>query len=228
MAFDNQVANDTVEETLKESELVPVPPGKEFPNGEGNLAQPPVDCVCVLGQGVALNMRPGDVPIQFVDAEGEFVTGWQWIETPSPLAPALVWLHAEMPRGGVQGQSACRTLRRCRRISITCSAYVTSDYSLPPFPIPFGEREPPLLTVGRGGLGVEILTTYTCRGGGGFTFVANRPSQHARIRFGKSSGFDVSDYCTLTSLSCSSRAAPSPRVCTTPSVCASETTTGTL
>ena len=26
------------------------------------------------------------------------MTGWQWIETPSPLALPLVWLHAEMPR----------------------------------------------------------------------------------------------------------------------------------
>jgi hypothetical protein len=82
--------------TLSFSELVPVPDGKAFPDGNGNNPQPPVDCVCVLGNGVCLNLRTGDdVPIHFVDAAGATVDGWQWIATP---ALTLIWLHAEMPR----------------------------------------------------------------------------------------------------------------------------------
>jgi hypothetical protein len=99
LAFENEVATDTIVKMLVNCAPVPVPAGKEYPDGKGNIAQPPVDCVCVLGKGVALYMRPGeDLPIQFINAQGEFVTGWQWIKTHSPLAMTLAWLHAEMPR----------------------------------------------------------------------------------------------------------------------------------
>jgi hypothetical protein len=140
-------------------------------------------------------MRADDVPIQFVGAEGGFVTGWRWIETPSPLALALVWLHAENAEG-----RACRV----NQLAVLCAAAgayrlraanVTSDYSLPPFPIPLGEREPPPPTVGRGRLGVEILTTYTLPGAGSITLVANQP--HNTRGSGSSRGYPGSTSLTL-------------------------------
>lgn len=99
LAFERVAATKTILETLRSAEKVPLPDGKGYPDGRGNDPQPPVDCVCILGEGVFLNMRTGkELPIRFVTAEGEAVQGWEWMATPAPLALTLTWLHAEMPR----------------------------------------------------------------------------------------------------------------------------------
>lgn len=99
LAIENKVAMETIHERLQAAPAVPVPQGKEFDAGNGNGPQPPIDVVCLLGQGVLLYLRPGDVPLQMYTADKQRVTGWVGIsDTEAPLATSLAWLHALMPR----------------------------------------------------------------------------------------------------------------------------------
>jgi hypothetical protein len=58
---------------LLEMPNVPVPEGKDFPN---DSPQPPLDAVCILGQGVALNQRSGEGPAFQINANGMAHPGW--------------------------------------------------------------------------------------------------------------------------------------------------------
>jgi hypothetical protein len=99
LAFENSVAIETVSNTLATMKLEPAPHGKLVPYGTRTDAQSPIDCVCLLGQGVFLNFRPGvEVPIQYLEPSGKRALGWRWLETSAPLALTLSWLHAEIPR----------------------------------------------------------------------------------------------------------------------------------
>ena len=98
VAVENQVALPTLQQRLAEAALVSPPSGKAFDNDIGNEPQPSIDALCVLGQGIAWNLRPADLFSATNTATGERVLGWQWIDTDAPLAHMLGWLHLMMPR----------------------------------------------------------------------------------------------------------------------------------
>lgn len=97
IAFENKVAMTTLHQRLSAMTPIPVPDGKGFDDGKGNAPQPPIDAVCLLGEGVMWNLRPGDVPMQ-ISTVGQRVTGWVGIPNAAPLAFTLGWLHMTMPR----------------------------------------------------------------------------------------------------------------------------------
>ena len=74
-AFENKVAMKTITDRLTKAPAIPVPEGKEYDNGQGNQPQPPIDVICVLGQGFYIFAPPGDVPLKiYIGAER--ITGW--------------------------------------------------------------------------------------------------------------------------------------------------------
>lgn len=107
VAFDNKVKVETIGDRLREADLIPPPVGKSM--GEHDWAhtpQPPLDAICVLGEGVWLYLRP-DNPMGFqvgLQKEGGSKTvkndyaGWAYLETDAPLVITMIWLHAAMPR----------------------------------------------------------------------------------------------------------------------------------
>ena len=72
-----------------------MPDGKVSILGDGQGSpQPPIDVVCLLGQGVLLNLRNGDLAIGTVDEkDGSLSKGWMAIDTAPPLAATLAYLH---------------------------------------------------------------------------------------------------------------------------------------
>jgi hypothetical protein len=103
-AFENTVAIKTLIERLQAAELVGPPEGKsDGPQDDVNEPQPPLDLICVLGQGVCLNIRsnnPMGVLMVKDHAGGSPVEhqGWVWIPTTAPLAHSLAWMNQLMPR----------------------------------------------------------------------------------------------------------------------------------
>jgi hypothetical protein len=114
LAFDSRVQVDLVRERLQNAGLVPPPDGKsEGPLDDGDAPQPPVDAVCVLGQGVYFYVRPDNpmgIRIAVRSREREDSAeeprsletvdraGWIFMPTDAPLAWLLTWLHSSMPR----------------------------------------------------------------------------------------------------------------------------------
>ena len=103
-AFDNKVATNTLLDRLNEAALVPPPESKSLgPQDDANEPQPPLDLVCILGQGVCLNVRPDNpMGIQLkMQGAGEPPadrTGWVFMPTSAPLAYSLAWMNQLMPR----------------------------------------------------------------------------------------------------------------------------------
>ncbi|MGP4058361.1 DUF6602 domain-containing protein [Mycobacterium sp. 4D054] len=112
LAFDSAMKFESVLKRLRNSSLVPPPDGKsEGPHDQGDTPQPPIDTVCVLGQGLFLYVRPDNpmglrvgVPRDPDDAgnprsiEPAERPDWIFIPTDAPLAWLLTWLHSSMPR----------------------------------------------------------------------------------------------------------------------------------
>lgn len=107
VAFDNVVADNTIAERLEMAGLIEPPNGKSMGIQDwANTPQPPLDAICVLGEGVWLYLRP-DNPMGFhigyTKADGSKavrndLSGWAFVKTESPLVMTMVWLHAAMPR----------------------------------------------------------------------------------------------------------------------------------
>lgn len=103
-AFDNKVAIKTLLDRLGEAALVPPPEGKSLgPQDDVNEPQPPLDLICILGQGICLNVRPDNpmgVRLMTQSADGPPVdrSGWVFIQTSAPLALSLAWMNQLMPR----------------------------------------------------------------------------------------------------------------------------------
>ena len=78
----------------------------EGPEDAGNKPQPPLDAVCILGEGVYLYIRPNNpmgilIGITPHDGSPKKVVdraGCAFIPTEAPLAFTLSWLHSAMPR----------------------------------------------------------------------------------------------------------------------------------
>ena len=59
LAFGSKVAHGTLLQRLRAAELVSPPEGKSWgPQDDGDAPQPPLDIVCILGEGVAMYHRP--------------------------------------------------------------------------------------------------------------------------------------------------------------------------
>jgi hypothetical protein len=103
-AFDNKVAIKTLLDRLGAAQLVPPPDGKSLgPQDDANEPQPPLDLICVLGQGVCLNIRPNNpmgilLMKRLPDQDPIPHHGWVWIPTAAPLAHSLAWMNQLMPR----------------------------------------------------------------------------------------------------------------------------------
>ncbi|OBJ46845.1 hypothetical protein A5630_10920 [Mycolicibacterium mucogenicum] len=112
IAFENHVAENTLGKRLQDAGLVEPPAGKSMGAEDVvNTPQPPIDAVCVLGQGVWLYIRPDNpmgIQIGIMQADGSKtmrtdLSGWAYVKTDAPLVFTLAWLHAAMPhifRGG--------------------------------------------------------------------------------------------------------------------------------
>lgn len=112
LAFDSKINTDSALRRLKATSLVPTPDGKsDGPHDQGDTPQPPIDAVCVLGQGLFLYLWP-DNPMGFTAGIPQDVNDigaprsiepldradWVFISTDAPLAWLLTWLHSSMPR----------------------------------------------------------------------------------------------------------------------------------
>ncbi|MCV7154349.1 DUF6602 domain-containing protein [Mycolicibacterium pyrenivorans] len=98
IAFASKMKVDSVSERLQEAGLIPPPEGKtDGPKDDGNAPQPPLDAICVLGQGVYFYIRPNN-PMGLHYVEHPDQSGWIFLPTDAPLAWTLTWLHAAMPR----------------------------------------------------------------------------------------------------------------------------------
>jgi hypothetical protein len=98
LAFDSKIAIDTLCQRLQTADLVSPPAGKTVgPEDDGYAPQPPIDAVCILGQGVALYIRPNN-PMGVRIKEAPDRSGWLFMPTDAPLAWTLTWLHSAMPR----------------------------------------------------------------------------------------------------------------------------------
>ena len=80
---------------LHDAPPVAVPEGKNLPK---DSPQPPLDAVCILGQGVAVNQRSGQGPAFQFSVDGKPFPGWIFMGNDAPLAILLGWLHMAMPR----------------------------------------------------------------------------------------------------------------------------------
>jgi hypothetical protein len=100
LAFENDIAIDTLGKRLAEAGLVAPPTGKsDGPEDAGHEPQPPLDIICLLGRGVYVYYRPGNpFGMTLRDGPPGLVTGWAFMETSAPLAWTLAWLHSSMPR----------------------------------------------------------------------------------------------------------------------------------
>jgi hypothetical protein len=59
IAFENKAGKDTIGRRLQDAGLVPAPEGMStVPEDSGHTPQPPLDLVCMLGQGVYIDVRP--------------------------------------------------------------------------------------------------------------------------------------------------------------------------
>lgn len=107
IAFENHVAENTMGERLQNAGLVEPPAGKSGgATDDANTPQPPIDAVCILGEGVWLYIRPDNpmgIQIGFEKSDGSKtlrndLSGWGYVKTDVPLIFTLAWLHAAMPR----------------------------------------------------------------------------------------------------------------------------------
>jgi hypothetical protein len=107
IAFDNKIAAKTMGDRLRDTELVEPPAGKSM--GESDWAdtpQPPLDAICILGNGVWLYVRPHNpmgIHIGFEQPDGsktirDDLSGWAFVQTETPLVWTLAWLNTAMPR----------------------------------------------------------------------------------------------------------------------------------
>jgi hypothetical protein len=94
IAHESRMTMDTLLNKLLDVPLVPVPDGKGFAN---DSPQHPLDAVCILGKGVALNQKSGR-GAAFQLSGGVPVPGWIGMGADAPLALTLGWLHMAMPR----------------------------------------------------------------------------------------------------------------------------------
>lgn len=119
IAFENKIAIETLTRRLHQAELIPPPPGKSLgERDDGNAPQPPVDAVCILGQGIFLNARPGNplgIKIKPPPEITEPMSDWGYLPTSAPFAWLLAWMNATMPRihrgGSVLGHYLIPNLR---------------------------------------------------------------------------------------------------------------------
>ncbi|BCI82056.1 hypothetical protein MTY66_36810 [Mycolicibacterium sp. TY66] len=107
IAFENHVAVKTLRKCLEDTALVEPPAGKSLGDSDpASTPQPPVDAICILGEGVWLYIRPDNpmgIHIGFEKADGSKtmrndLSGWSYVRTDAPLVFTLAWLHASMPR----------------------------------------------------------------------------------------------------------------------------------
>lgn len=100
LAFDNDVAIDTMGKRLAKAGLISPPSGKsEGSEDYGHEPQPPLDIVCLLGRGVYLYFRPNNpMGWRLRDGPPGDFAGWGFMSTSAPLAWTLMWLHSSMPR----------------------------------------------------------------------------------------------------------------------------------
>jgi hypothetical protein len=70
LAFENKIATGTLLQRLEAADLVSPPEGKSWGSHDaGDAPQPPLDIVCILGEGVAMYHRP-DNPLNMGITEG--------------------------------------------------------------------------------------------------------------------------------------------------------------
>lgn len=102
IAFENRIASNTLFDRLAQAPLVPVPEGKGFTDQQGNDPQPPIDAVCLLGEGILLNVR-ATTPLSLLQADSADLssatpyTGWIGLRTDAPLAWTLAYIHMMFP-----------------------------------------------------------------------------------------------------------------------------------
>ncbi|MDE1673185.1 DUF6602 domain-containing protein [Nocardia gipuzkoensis] len=96
LAFENDVAIDTVLKRMNEAPLAPVQPTKL--NFKEDSPQHPLDAICILGKGLMWNLRSGLGPIQLRHGSGPPLTGWQWVDTDVPFSWMLHWMHIAIPQ----------------------------------------------------------------------------------------------------------------------------------
>lgn len=106
IAFSNKVAVETIGKRLNDAGLVEPPAGKSMGEHDwANTPQPPLDALCILGEGLWLYLRPGNpmgFQVNFKGEDGSTTTqtdaGWAFLGTDAPLVYTMIWLHAVMPR----------------------------------------------------------------------------------------------------------------------------------
>jgi hypothetical protein len=98
IAFETNIARQTLLQRLAAAPLVPVPAGKAMEDGKGNDLQSPIDAVCILVDGFMWNSRPA--PADLLPARpqinGQPYYGWFALGTQAPLMLTLAWLHSVM------------------------------------------------------------------------------------------------------------------------------------
>lgn len=94
-AFESKLTLPGIVDRLSALSEVPPP---EIGSYSNDHPQPPIDAVCVLGLGVAWNLRTGDGTVRFLTDQNRLLDGWFGFETLAPLAWTLSWLHLAMPR----------------------------------------------------------------------------------------------------------------------------------
>jgi hypothetical protein len=103
LAFESTMKMQKVIDTLNAVAPVAIPLDKPCPSA---TPQPPIDAVCILGEGFALYQRASHGPLFQVQTQGDPYQGWYALGA-APLACLLAWLHTAMPRQ-LRAQSVVR------------------------------------------------------------------------------------------------------------------------